>query len=190
MVPLQCRSAAVDNKHYQRELQFFCIATEEDACHWDRPLLYILWVERDTVVTYTQSKSYLTHRENHLEELLCGQSIWKSIGCTCVSLCLWVYVCVCILLYVKRCDYGPKCFKKKKQTKEKTACELLICENKHSLLFSLSLEAKNMHVATECETSLRVSASTLQALCGTYRNTHSMHNEEASTHRFIGGTTG
>lgn len=43
---------------------------------------------------------------------------------------------------------------------------------------------------TMWETSLCVSASTLQALCGTHRNTHSMHNEEASTHCFFGAATG
>lgn len=41
-------------------------------------------------------------------------------------------------------------------------------------------------VRTMRETSLCASASTLQALCGTHRNTHSMHNEEASTHYSLG----
>lgn len=39
-------------------------------------------------------------------------------------------------------------------------------------------------------TRLCVATSTLQALCGTHRSTHSMHNEEAATHCFAGAATG
>lgn len=68
-------------------------------------------------------------------------------------------------------------------------CVLILWENKKKLIiFSVPLVLESQTCV--CETSLRVSASTLQALCGTHRNTHSMHNEEASTRRFIGGTKG